>query len=186
MDTWPVAAWSGVGQATLLSYLTLEKETLILSYMNKNSDADNALSEAAAARKRLAERIYTPWWYHPILGLLLGALVVQAGGVLGRPGMFLIPVTILGIFALGRIYRRLSGVDLYGSGSPDGGRRGRLLLAIYVLVLTVGFANVVVLSHVLGLGWTVWLFAILVAVGTIVIGRTYDGYLRAQLREAKS
>lgn len=151
--------------------------------MDKNSEAGDALREVAAARKRLADRIYTPWWYHPILGLLLGLLVVQVGGVLERPGIFLIPVPILGIIALGRIYRRLSGVDLYGSDSHDGGQRGRSLLAIYIYVLIVCFAAVYVLSNHFGFEWTAGVLAALVAVGTIVVGRAYDGRLRAQLRD---
>src|SRR5699024_11607026 len=44
--------------------------------------------------------------------LLLGTLVLQVGGALGRPALFLIPVPVLGIIVLGRIYRRLSGIDL--------------------------------------------------------------------------
>src|SRR5699024_1798354 len=80
--------------------------------MDKNSAEGGALDEVAAARRRLAERLYTPWWYHPVLGLLLGTLVLQVGGALGRPAMFLIPVPVLGIIVLGRIYRRLSGINL--------------------------------------------------------------------------
>ncbi|WP_120004267.1 hypothetical protein [Nesterenkonia muleiensis] len=154
--------------------------------MDKNSGEGDALDEVIAARRRLADRLYTPWWYHPVLGLLLGLLILQLGGVLGRPAMFLMPVPALGIITLGRIYRRLSGIDLYGAAAPDGGQRGRSLLAVYVCVLIVSFAAGFVLSNRLGIEWTAWAIAALVAVGTVAVGRTYDGLLREQLRSAAS
>lgn len=150
--------------------------------MDKNSEEGGALDEVAAARRRLAERLYTPWWYHPVLGLLLGTLVLQVGGALGRPAMFFIPVPVLGIIVLGRIYRRLSGIDLYGNEAPDGGRRGRSLLAIYVCGLIICFAIGFLLGNQLGIAWTSWVIAALLVVGTVVVGRRYDSLLRAQLR----
>lgn len=160
------------------------KETGILSCMDKNPDERDALDEVTAARRRLAERLYTPWWYHPVLGLLLGLLVLQLGGVLGRPAMFLMPVPILGIIVLGRVYRRLSGIDLYGDEAPDGGQRGRSLLALYVCGLIICFATGFVLSNRLDIAWPAWAIAALLIVGTVIVGRHYDGLLRAQLRSA--
>lgn len=152
--------------------------------MDKNLDARGPLAEVAAAGQRLADRLYTPWWYHPVLGLLLGVLVLQLVWVFSRPGVILMPVPVLGVIALGRIYRRLSGIDLYGTDAPDGGQRGRSLLAIYVCALIVCFAVAFLLSNQLGLRWTAWAFATLVAVGTVIVGRVYDGLLRAQFRSA--
>ncbi|MBM9462854.1 hypothetical protein JL108_05285 [Aeromicrobium sp. YIM 150415] len=125
-------------------------------------------------------------WYHPALGLLLGLLVLQLCGVLGRSAVFLMPVPVLGIIALGRIYRRLSGIDLYGADAPDGGQRGRSLLAVYVCVLVSCFAAGFILSDQLGNAWTAWVITALVVVSTVVVGRTYDGLLREQLRSAGS
>lgn len=152
--------------------------------MDKNPEEGDALDEVAAARRRLAERLYTPWWYHPALGLLLGLLVLQLSGVLGRPAMFLLPVPVLGIIVLGRIYRRLSGIDLYGDGAPDGGQRGRSLLAVYVCGLIICFAAGFVLGNRLGIAWTAWAIAALLVVATVVVGRRYDDLLRAQVRSA--
>ncbi|HIX00088.1 MAG TPA: hypothetical protein H9871_08070 [Candidatus Nesterenkonia stercoripullorum] len=154
--------------------------------MDKNSENGDALDEVAAARRRLADRLYTPWWYHPVLGLLLGLLILQLGGVLGRPAVLLMPVPVLGIIALGRIYRRLSGIDLYWADAPDGGQRGRSLLAVYVCGVIVCFAAGFVLSHQLGIAWTAWAISALLIVGTVVVGRRYDGLLRAQIRSAAS
>lgn len=152
--------------------------------MDKNSEKIDALHEVATARRRLAERLYTPWWYHPVLGLLLGTLVLQLGGALGRPAMFLIPVLVLGIIVLGRIYRRLSGIDLYGNEAPDGGQRGRSLLAIYVCGIIICFATGFLLGNQLGIAWTPWVIAAILVAGTVVVGRRYDGLLRTQLRSA--
>lgn len=152
--------------------------------MDKNSEEGGALDEVAAARRRLAERLYTPWWYHPVLGLLLGCLVLQLGGVLGRPAMFLIPVPVLGIVVLGRIYRCLSGIDLYGDDAPDGGEHGRSLLALYACGLIICFAAGFLLGNQLGISWAAWTIAALLVVGTVVVGRRYDSLLRTQIRGA--
>lgn len=170
----------------LPGYLTARKERSILSSMDNYSYGNDSLEAAAEARRRLAERLYTPWWYHPSLGLLLGVLVLELGGTFGRPGLYLMPVPALGILALGRIYRRLSGIDLYGSEAPDGGRRGRSLLAIYVSTLIVCFAATFTLGNQLGLGWAAWVVASLVVVGTVGVGRTYDRLLRAELEGTAS
>lgn len=152
--------------------------------MDKNPEERNSLHEVATARRRLAERLYTPWWYPPVLGLLLGTLVLQLGGALGRPAMFLIPVPVLGIIVLGRIYRRLSGVDLYGNTAPDGGQPGRSLLAIYASGIIICFATGFLLGNQLGITWASWVIAAILVVGTVVVGRRYDGLLRTQLRSA--
>lgn len=153
--------------------------------MDKNLE-EEALREVAAARGRLADRLYTPRWYHPVLGLLLAALILQLGGVLGRPGLFLTPVPVVAMIALGLIYRRLSGIDLYGDSAPDGGQRGRALLAVFICVLIISFAASFVLSNRLGMEWTAWVVAAVVTLGTVAVGRIYDGLLRAQLRSASS
>lgn len=152
--------------------------------MDKNSKEGDTLDEVVAARKRLAEKLDTPWWYHPILGLLLGTLVLQVGGALGHPAIFLIPVPVLGIIVLGRIYRRLSGIDLYGNEAPDGGQHGRSLLAIYVCGLIMCFATGFVLGNQLHITWTSWVIAAILLMGTVFVGRRYDGLLRTQLRSA--
>jgi hypothetical protein len=164
--------------------LTRRRETVILSHVDRNSDAGDPLDEIRAARRRLAERLYTPWWYHPVLGLLLGILVLQIGGVFGWAGVLVTPVPVLGVFALGRIYRRLSGIDLYGTDAPDGDRRGRAVLAAYIYSLIMCFTATFLLSHHIGVAWAPWVFAVLVATGTVVLGRIYDGLLRAQLGHA--
>lgn len=150
--------------------------------MDKNPDVGDPLLEVATARRRLAERLYTPWWYHPVLGLLLGLLVLQLGGALGRHAMFLAPLPLIGVIVLGRIYRRLSGIDLFGDDGPDGGPRGRSLLALYICGLTICCAVSFVLGHQFGIGGIAWAIAALVVVGSVVVGRRYDGLLRAQLR----
>src|SRR5699024_12661690 len=88
----------------------------------------------------------------------------------------------LGIIVLERLRRRLSGIDRYGNEAPDGGRRGRSLLALYVCGLIICFAIGFRLGNQLGIAWTSWVIAALLVVGTVVVGRRYDSLLRAQLR----
>ena len=36
----------------------------------------DALADVAATRSSVADRLITPWWYHPALGVILAALVL--------------------------------------------------------------------------------------------------------------
>lgn len=140
--------------------------------------------QAAAARGRLADQVYTPWWYHPILGALLALLVVQVGGVFAHTGVLAMSVPIVGIIVLGGLYRRLTGVDLTGPHTPDGGRRGRLLLSTYLVALLPCLVSSFFLGEQMGRVWVAWLLAAIVFAATVVVGRVYDGLLRAQLRDS--
>ena len=37
-------------------------------------DPASALADAAQSRNALADRLITPWWYHPVIGVPLGAM----------------------------------------------------------------------------------------------------------------
>src|SRR5699024_12311806 len=39
-------------------------------------DPRDALADVAASRGSVADRLVTPWWYHPILGALIAAIVL--------------------------------------------------------------------------------------------------------------
>ncbi|HEX8628736.1 MAG TPA: hypothetical protein VF755_11250 [Catenuloplanes sp.] len=136
------------------------------------------LSVIAEARAALADRLTTPWWYHPALGLLItghvlsiglgGTTVKTAGGVL----------FIAGCCALVSIYRRLTGVWVSGF---DAGRASRWATAMGALVGTV-LAGAWALDYFTELTWPIWYLAAVAFVGAVVLGRRFDTALRAQLR----
>lgn len=149
--------------------------------MERNPDPSAALDAVSASRRSLAEQLYTPWWYHPALGTLVGLLQLQIGGALGTTGLYLTALPALGIVALALVYRRLSGIDLSGANAPDGGTRGRittvLLMGGLLVCLALSF-----LGGRLGWAWVPWALAGLVLVAVVVVGRAYDEMLRADLR----
>ena len=153
--------------------------------MERNDGVSAALAAAADSRRKLAELIYTPWWYHPALGLLMGLLVLAIGGSIGN-GLVVLPLVLVGTFGLGLLYRRLSGVDLRGPNAPDGGKRGRVMLMIVLSSLVASCALSYLLGHEFAIRPAPWILAAVALVVTVVAGRAYDNSLRAQLRDPNS
>ena len=153
--------------------------------MERNKSSSTELAAVSASRRKLAERIHTPWWYHPALGVLAGLLVLVIGGSIGY-GLIVMPLILLGTFGLGFLYRHLAGVDLRGPKAPDGGKRGRVILTIFVTSLAVCGAFAYLLGHEFELGWAPWVLAAVALTTTITAGRAYDGSLRTQLRGPNS
>lgn len=149
-----------------------------------NLGAAAQLAAVSASRHKLAERLYTPWWYHPLLGSLFGSVLLVIGNVVGR-GLFILPIAVLGIAGLGPLYRRMSGIDLYGPHAPDGGRAGRAILGALLAGLAVSGACSYALGRELGWGWAPWTLAGIVVVATTFAGRAYDEQLRAQVRASQ-
>lgn len=153
--------------------------------MERNDGASAGLAAAAEARQKLAERISTPWWYHPALGLLMGLLILAVGGSIGN-GLVVLPLVLVGTFGLGLLYRNLSGVDLRRPNAPDGGKRGRAMLAIVLATLVTSCALSYLLGHEFDLQQAPWILAAVALVVIVVAGRAYDNSLRSQLREPNS
>ena len=103
------------------------------------------------------------------------------GGSIGY-GLIVMPLILLGTFGLGFLYRHLAGVDLRGPNAPDGGKRGRVILTIFVTNLAVCGAFAYLLGREFGLGWAPWVLAAVALTTTITAGRAYDCSLRTQLR----
>ena len=144
------------------------------------NEIDDQLTIITDARAAVADRLVTPWWYHPILGLLLSAYVVA----LSFGSALVIAVSIvLFIGACGLLvstYRRMTG--LWVSGFDATGRAGRWAraLGIVVGVVTGGAWGIAYLTD---LRWPVWSLAAVVLAAVVIIGRRFDLSLRAQLRE---
>lgn len=153
--------------------------------MESNQQARAALAAVTNTRSALADRLVTPWWYHPILGGCVGAVVLLLGGVLGAVGTALLVVPIIGMGALASTYRRLTGVDLLGNPVSHGSRTRGL-----IVVLVVGYVLAVAGSFILGgqheISWIPWVLAVLILILTVLVGRAYDAALRAELRSPQS
>jgi hypothetical protein len=142
-------------------------------------EARDALAAVEQSRSDIADRLYTPWWYHPILGILVGALIAVAGFTFNPvyTGGALVAFSI-GVFLLVLIYRRKAGVWADGTAGPRARRQaiiagvvgGILALSSYALVLVVGT------------WWPAVTIGALLAVLTGVWGRHFDKVLRADLR----
>jgi hypothetical protein len=142
------------------------------------SEAGTALLAVQQQRSAIADRLVTPWWYHPCLGGLVGVLI--AVQVTHSPVATAITtgVVVTGMAVLASSYQRLTGVWVSGYRRGPAGRITLALAASYlVLVLVGGF-----LDYVLGQRLA-FVAAGAVAAGlTVVLGRRFDEALREELR----
>ncbi|MDG4827329.1 hypothetical protein O7635_36260 [Asanoa sp. WMMD1127] len=132
------------------------------------------------ARAAVADRLVTPWWYHPALGILLAGYVV--GISFGNSGVKIASGLLFAaaVVALGNLYRRRTGVWVSGF---QAGRASRWAIALGVLIGAVVLTAWAIGSYT-RLDWPVWVLAAVGFVGTVLIGRRFDSALRAQLRAA--
>lgn len=144
--------------------------------MERNSAED--LSLIAAARAALADRLITPWWYHPLFGLLIAGYVLACG--LGGAAVKIGGVVLLvgGSAALVRVYRRSTGVWVSGL---EAGPAGQWVGALGGLTVLAGVAALGI-GVLTDLRWPVWCLALAGFAATIVLSRRFDTALRAQLR----
>ena len=142
-------------------------------------EAQEALTAIASARSNAAERLTTPWWYHPVLGLLAAMFVVTItiGGTVA-----IIAVTVvyfLGIGILMGAYRKKTGMWINGL---TAGKASWWTLPL-IVVMVGGMAGAYYFHAEKGLDWPAWVAGIVVLVAVNVFGRGFDVALRKQLRE---
>jgi hypothetical protein len=137
-------------------------------------DAAASLDLVDRARSDLADRLVTPWWYHPALGLIEAAFVVS----FAMPTLWRLVLVVVAIAALGgltRAYSRLTGLAVFG-GSYWTMARGWIIALLSVIVVALGLS-------LLGGSVLVSLAAAALAfVATVVCGRRADMAIRARLR----
>ena len=139
---------------------------------------DAALAAVAEARRAAADRLVTPWWYHPVLGALFAGYAVAIA--LGNTWVLLgaIVVFFAGLALLVSAYRRKTGIWL--SGFEAGGATRWAYLMGVVGGLCIAAAVLLSFTDVSD-GW-VWAVAAVLGAAIVPIGRTYDRELRAELR----
>jgi hypothetical protein len=137
-------------------------------------DAREALEAVAQGRREAADRLVTPWWYHPILGALIGALIV----VQGTHSLVLksaVPIAaIVGMGVLIRSYTRLTGLWVSGNRRGPAGR--------WTIALVVGYLGAYAVAAGFGSLAASIPAAVFVVVFTVVVGRGFDEALRREIR----
>jgi predicted Na+-dependent transporter len=136
------------------------------------------LSIITEARAAVADRLITPWWYHPILGLLLAGYLV--GLSLGSNAVRVITAVLfaIGCGLLVRAYRHLTGVWVSGVDAGRPIRWARALAAVVLACFTASWG----IAYWTELTWPVWCLAAVVFVSTVILGRRFDTAQREQLR----
>src|SRR3954452_11355395 len=106
---------------------------------NDNVQLDAATAAASlqslqATRADIADRVITPWWYHAVLGLLIGGLVASMSAPWLWVRIGTLVVFFVGIYALKRTYERLTGIWVNGLRPGRTRSAVRAWFAIYLLV----------------------------------------------------
>lgn len=125
---------------------------------------------------RLAERVVTPWWYHPILAAIVAATVISQA-LPGTWGVTLLPLAIIAIPLLMLAYTKHSGV---ATTQPAGPRSKRLLLVL-VSIMILAMASTIAFKVTDSSPWWALVPAAIAAGATVVLGRRYDAVLRQEL-----
>jgi hypothetical protein len=128
------------------------------------------------ANADLADRLVTPWWYHPILGLIEAMLVLSFAMPIPLR-LAVVVVAVAGVGLLVSAYTRLTGLGM--SGRYAALARGWVLGLVAVVLGAIGVA-VLVDQLVVTIA-----MAALVLVATIVFGRRADHTIRARLRSGR-
>ncbi|ATC26256.1 hypothetical protein EIB18_17925 [Caulobacter vibrioides] len=148
--------------------------------MTRDQDTLRMLAEVEAANADLAERAKAPVWYHPALGLLIGALIA----VQGQPTPILAAVyaaCIAGMVVLVRAYKRHTGLWI---GGYRAGRTRWVALGLATLTMIGGVIAVWLLRE-RGLTAAPLIFGAIVAVIVTIGGFVWEAAFRADLRDGR-
>ncbi|POH58323.1 hypothetical protein [Arthrobacter glacialis] len=141
-------------------------------------DARNALAAIDDARSHAADRLVTPWWYHPVLGLLAAVFVV-AYTIGGPVAMISVAVVyFLGLGVLMGAYKEKTGVWI--NGLKAGKASWWTVPLVLIMILCAGGAYYFHAEK--GIDWPAWVAGAIVFVAVNFFGRRFDAALRAQLR----
>lgn len=138
-----------------------------------------ALAQVAMANADVADRLVTPWWYHPVLGVLLclHLTTLSTASALVLVGT---PLFVFGCVVLVTVYRRQTGIWVPATTRPRA-IRGTSLFAALVVLGTVAALSVAYT----GASWRVGAaVGVVLGVVTVPVGRWIDACMRADIREA--
>jgi len=145
----------------------------------QSAEASAALEQIADARAALAERLFSPWWYYPAAGVIVGGFVAQ----LALAGMWAVRVPVmLALLLAGGLWLPSANRKATGfSGSRPPGRRARLWrIALVLVAIALLQAGQAVRAD---WGWVGPVLLGIVAVPVvIVVMHRYAAAVRADLR----
>lgn len=154
--------------------------------MADDFDAQAALDAATDTRTHLADRVQTPWWYHPCYGIFIAvtclALGLPAGTISHQHRLYLFLLVIIGNFAVTQVYRHVTGVWIQTAVGP----RTRRLMIEFAIGLVLAFAASVANYLWHGPWWTPVVIGAAAIVAATLFGRHYDEALRAEMRAGAS
>ncbi len=141
-------------------------------------EVHEALAAIKGARANAADRLVTPWWYHPVLGLLAAVFVVAItiGGTWVAIAVAF--VYFVGLGVLVGAYKEKTGLWINGL---TAGKASWWTLPL-VVIMIVGMGGAYYLHSEKGLDWPAWVAGAVVFVAVNVFGRLFDGALRTDLR----
>ena len=145
-------------------------------------DPRDALADVAASRNSVADRLATPWWYHPALGGILAAIVLVSAFDLNNIVRLVVSLACAGgIGVLVAAYQRTTGlwVDIRNLGPVS----RRWWFVYLVLVITaVAIAMTPSFSSITLPTWVAIVLTAATFIGTIVLGRRIDESMRVEIR----
>ncbi|MDQ1665902.1 MAG: hypothetical protein QOH75_1933 [Actinomycetota bacterium] len=141
-------------------------------------EAAAALHHVDAGRQHVADRLITPAWYHPVLGLLAGGLIASAEWRSIAVFLSALLVYAVGCGVLVSSYRRLTGIWVSGLRRGPAGRVSLTLVGALYVIAGLG----AVLEFGLDLRGAFVAGGLVAVVVVIVLGRRFDEALRAELR----
>lgn len=144
---------------------------------NPNLSAHEALESIGSVRSDLAERLVTPWFYHPILGLLMALLLLVYGtDQFDGSGLRVLVAfgVILASLGMAQWYARRTGIEMT---RPPGPRSKRVMSLLMVgLVSPIVYCLIAEPAPVV-----VYVGAVAIFCFTVAVGRAYDAAIRADL-----
>ena len=145
-------------------------------------DPGAALADVSSARRAVADRLITPWWYHPALGSILAAIMLVAA--LDLHDAVRLGVSLTGAAGIGLLvaaYQRTTGLWVDARNLGPVSRRWWLAYAVIVAAVA-GFSLLPTVSDRALPAWLAVLLAAVALGATIVLGRRVDGAMRAEIR----
>jgi hypothetical protein len=139
-----------------------------------HEEARASLDDVRRVEADLADRLVTPWWYHPGLGLV-EALFISSMTFPVWLGLPAVAVGLIGLGLLVRNWQRLTGLGAVS-------RQYNVLAREWVIALLVVLLVAIVVVLLVDRPVVTAVTAVVVFVATVVLGRRGDSAVRDRLR----